>query len=135
MRSIITDSVVLPAPADRLFAMYLDPAQHAAFTGHPVAIGARPGAMFEAFGGQLTGQILHVVELQLIVQSWRSTQFRDEDRDSTLILTFTPEGEHGRIELVHLDVPDHDFDGVNEGWRKFYWSPWRDALLKERRSE
>ena len=129
MRNVITDSVVLPAAAERLFEMYLDPEQHAAFTGQSVTIGAEPGAKFSAFDGQLSGQILHVVAPRLIVQSWRSTQFRDENPDSTLILTFTSEGEQGRIDLVHLDVPDHDVDGVTEGWGKHYWTPWRAYLL------
>ena len=130
MRNVITDSVVLPAGAERLFEMYLDPAQHAALTGFPVVIGAESGAKFEAFEGQLSGQILHLIEPHLIVQSWRSTQFRDEDPDSTLILNFTPERDHGRIDLVHLDVPDHDVEGVTEGWKKFYWEPWREFLSK-----
>lgn len=128
MRTVITDSVVLPADADRLFAMYLDPAEHQAFTGYPVTIGAEPGAEFAAFEGQLSGQILHVVPPRLIVQSWRSTQFRDTDPDSTLILSFAAEGNGGRIELVHLDVPDHDIEGVKQGWGKFYWTPWREYL-------
>ncbi len=124
MRSIITDSVVLPASAEELFAMYLDPDQHSAFTGKPVTIGAGQGAPFEAFDGMLTGKILHVVQSRLIVQSWRSALFHDENPDSTLILTFTSEQEEGRIDLVHLDVPEHDYDDVVAGWKKHYWDPW-----------
>lgn len=131
MRTVITDSIVLPAPAERLFEAYLDPAQHAAFTGHPVKIGVQRGAKFEAFSGQLSGEILHVVAPRLIVQSWRSTKFREEDPDSTLILNFTPEGEQGRIDLVHLDVPDHDVEGVIEGWGKHYWTLWNEMLLRD----
>ncbi len=33
MRNVIRQSVVLPAPADRLFQMYLDPQTHGAITG------------------------------------------------------------------------------------------------------
>lgn len=33
MRSIISQSVVLPATAESLFAMYTDPAKHAVITG------------------------------------------------------------------------------------------------------
>ena len=46
MRSIISQSVVLPAPSERLFAMYIDSAKHAAITGAPVANGvsAQAGA-------------------------------------------------------------------------------------------
>jgi hypothetical protein len=35
MRTVISQSVVLPAPAEGLFAMYTDPAKHAAITGAP----------------------------------------------------------------------------------------------------
>jgi len=131
MRSVIQQSVVLPAAADALFSMYLDPAAHAAFTGWPVEIGPEPGTVFRAFGGQLSGMILAVVQSRLIVQSWRSTKFRAEDGDSTLILQFTPEGAggtSGRIDLVHLDVPEHDYQDVIEGWQKYYWEPWRAYL-------
>jgi len=128
MRSIITDTVVLPAAAEKLFEMYLDPAQHAAFTGKPVTIGAEQGANFEAFDGMLTGTILHVVRPRLVVQSWRSCMFHGENPDSTLILTFITEQNEGRIDLVHLDVPEHDYGGVVAGWKKFYWDPWREYL-------
>ena len=66
MRSIISQSVVLPAPAERLFAMYIDPAKHAAITGAPVAISAEPGAPFQAFNGALTGAILQIIPRRLI---------------------------------------------------------------------
>jgi hypothetical protein len=113
--------------------MYLDPSAHAAFTGFPVAIGSGPGSPFHAFNKQISGQILAVVRPRLVVQSWRSVKFDDADPDSTLILTFTSESANvgeGRIDLVHLDVPEHDFDGVTEGWQKHYWGPWRTYLEK-----
>ena len=108
--------------------MYLDPNSHQAITGAPVAIGNERGAPFEAFNGSLTGTTIEVVKPALIVQSWRSTNFKDTDPDSTLILSFTPKGNEGRIDLIHLDVPDQDYDGVNEGWEKYYWGPWRDYI-------
>jgi activator of HSP90 ATPase len=128
MRSIIRQSVLLPAAAEALYRMYLEPAAHAAFTGAPVVIGDQPGAIFEAFGGVLTGTILEVVQPRLIVQSWRSSIFNAEDPDSTLILLFTPQQDAGRIDLIHLDVPDHDYAGVTQGWEKYYWTPWRAYL-------
>jgi activator of HSP90 ATPase len=131
MRSVIQLSVVLPATAEMLFGMYLDPAEHSAFTGFPVTIGEKPGAPFAAFGGQLSGTILAVVQSQLIVQSWRSMKFYPDDLDSTLILSFMPaDGQpgQGRIDLVHLDVPVHDYQDVIEGWQRYYWTPWRTLL-------
>ena len=57
MRSIIFQSVVLPATAESLFVMYTDPAKHAVITGAPVAISAEPGSPFQAFNGALLAEV------------------------------------------------------------------------------
>ena len=69
-----------------------------------------------------------MIRPRLIVQSWRSINFLADDADSTLILSFTSEGDEGRIDLVHVDVPDQDYDGVKQGWENYYWIPWRNYL-------
>jgi len=120
----------LPAPPDRLFDMYLDAEAHASFTGAPVTIAPRPNTPFRAFNGQLTGSILYLEPKRLIVQSWRSVNWPDDALDSTLVLTFWPEGEGSRIELVQVNVHDDDFGGVSQGWEKYYWTPWRAYLTQ-----
>ena len=114
-----------------MFRMYLDANEHELITGGPVMIDPSVGSRFSAFDGALSGTILATVDPFLIVQSWRSAKFNATDPDSTLILTFKSEADGGRIDLVHLDVPDHDYDGVNEGWTKFYWTPWREYLARK----
>ena len=130
MRSVISQSVVLPAPAATLDDMYMDPVRHAALTGTAVLIGIEPGATFRAFDGAINGTMLCVRPPLLVVQSWRSIHFHDTDPDSTLILTFVPQGRDGRIELMHLDVPEQDYQGVSSGWESFYWAPWRRLLAR-----
>ncbi len=123
-------AVSLPAPPERLFDTYLDPAAHAAITGAPVTIAPRPGAPFQAFNGALTGTILHFEPKRLIVQTWRSVNFPAVALDSVLVLSFWPQEGGGRIELVHVNVPEEDFAGVSTGWEKYYWNPWRAALVR-----
>jgi hypothetical protein len=138
MRNVIEQSVKLPAPAAALFEMYLDAAAHSSITGFPVIISAERGAAFHAFNKQISGEILAVIRPRLIVQSWRSVKFHDDDPDSTLILSFMPEpsnAQDGRIELVHIDVPEHDVRDVTEGWRKHYWEPWRNYLENQENQE
>jgi hypothetical protein len=108
--------------------MYMNPSTHRAITGASVEIGDKRGSEFRAFDGALTGTILEVIRPRLIIKSWRSVNFMAEDPDSTLILSFTSEGDEGRIDLVHLDVPDQDYEGVDQGWEKYYWTPWRTYL-------
>jgi activator of HSP90 ATPase len=133
MSKNLTLAVALPAQPDRLFDMYLDPEQHAAITGAPVAIGPRPGTPFSAFDGVLTGRMLHSEPKRLIVQTWRSGRWPQTAVDSVLILGFWPQDAGARIELVHVNVPDEDFAGVSEGWEKYYWAPWRSYLARETR--
>ncbi|WP_372521964.1 SRPBCC domain-containing protein [Sulfuricaulis sp.] len=128
MPQTIQQSVTLPATPARLFAMYLDPKLHAAITGALVTISPEPGSPFHAFDGALSGTMLYTVPQRLIVQTWRSTHWNNDDLDSILVLTFWPAGEVGRIDLVHVNVADHDVPGVTEGWEKYYWKPWRQYL-------
>jgi hypothetical protein len=58
MRSIVSQSVLLPPPAAGLFEMYMDPPRHAAITGEP-------GSTFEAFGGSISGVMLQVTQPRL----------------------------------------------------------------------
>jgi len=132
MPKTIHQSVTLPAPAGKLYHMYLDPAAHEAITGYPVTISREPGSAFRAFDDMLSGKTLYTIPKRVIVQSWRGHHWKPEDIDSTLVLTFWPEGESGRIELVHVNVADHDYEEVNKGWKKYYWEPWREYLDKTR---
>src|SRR5262249_50132954 len=132
MPKTIHQQVTLPAPAAELYRMYLDPKRHAAITGSPVKIGRRPGAPFRAFNGALSGKTLYTQPGRLIVQTWRSTGFSTRDIDSTLILTFWSRGRSGRVELVHVNVADRDVRGVTNGWRTYYWKPWRAYLRRKR---
>ena len=133
MPRTIQQSVTLPATAGDLYRMYLSPKHHAAITGAPVKISARPGSSFRAFNGALSGKMLCTRPKRMIVQTWRSTGFGQTDLDSTLILTFWPRGKSGRIQLVHVNVADRDARGVTEGWKKYYWRPWRAYLTRRRR--
>ena len=135
MLRVVQQSVVLPASPKALYGMYLSARAHGAIIGSKVEISARPGSKFKAHGGALTGRMLCTVPGRLIVQAWRSIAFHKRDRDSTLILRFLPAGRsrgnmRGRIDLVHVNVPSHDYHGVNKAWKNYYWKPWRKYLAR-----
>ena len=56
--------------------------------------------------------------------------FYKTDPDSILIIKFIGTVKGCRVELVHVNVPDQDFEGVKKGWAKHYWQPWRAYLKK-----
>jgi activator of HSP90 ATPase len=124
----------LPASPDKLFDMYLDPVAHAEFTGLPVTIEPRPGGVFRAFDGMLSGTILHIEPKSLIVQTWRSANWPLTAMNSVLTLSFWSEKDGARIELVQVNVPEEDFAGVSQGWERYYWTPWHNYLIGKTRS-
>ena len=135
MTTVIRQSVEIAALPDELFDAYLDRRRHAAITGGKVSIGTRIGGRFSAFDGMITGRNLQILPKVVIVQSWRAGSWHKDDPDSLLVLAFGPGRAKGcgRIDLVHVAVPDHDLDGVTKGWQQYYWKPWRAYLKGGRR--
>jgi activator of HSP90 ATPase len=131
MIKVIQHMVSLPAKPGTLYDMYINPEIHAAFTGGGVVISPESNSQFMAFDGMIFGRTLSVIPGRQVIQSWRSKEWKESDRDSVLILNFLPDGDAGKIELIHVNVAEGDFDDVNKGWLKYYWKPWRAYLKKE----
>ncbi len=49
------------------------------------------------------------------------------------MLTFSKTENGTQIDLVHVNVPEHDHDGVTNGWETYYWKPWRAYLAQRTR--
>jgi len=130
MSTPIRQSIVLKAPPAALFDAFLDSKKHSQITGAPARVSRRAGGRFTAFGGALSGRNLLLVPGRMIVQAWRSTQFKTSDPDSILVLTFSKAAGGSRIDLVHVNVPAHDHKGVTKGWPKYYWAPWKSHLAR-----
>jgi activator of HSP90 ATPase len=124
----IEQVVELPASSDCLFDAYLDPLEHGRITGSLVAISSAIGSEFSAFNGLIRGRNLLIVPKRMIVQSWRAASWTETDLDSVVVLVFDPTVTGGRITLTHSNVPEHDHQGVTDGWEKYYWTPWRAYL-------
>jgi activator of HSP90 ATPase len=128
MTKTIQQSVKFSASPDTLYGMYMDSKKHSSITGAPAKIGRKAGSPFSAFGDMLEGRTLLLVPGKMVVQAWRSGAWKKTDADSILVLTFSKDGSGGRVDLAHVNVPEHDHQGVTKGWEKYYWKPWRAYL-------
>jgi uncharacterized protein YndB with AHSA1/START domain len=129
MRRIVQQSVELPAPPGELYAMYLDPEAHASFTGGgSVTIKAEVGSEWSAFDGRIHGRILSLTPELEIVQSWRSFEWAEQERDSVLVLAFSPSAAGTTVDLAQVYVPERLYDTLVAGWPTRYWQPWRKYL-------
>lgn len=131
MTKTIEQSVEFPVPPERLFDIYTDSKKHSAATGGKATVSRKVGAKFTAFDGMLSGRNLIVIPNRMIVQAWRAYHWKKTDPDSILVLRFSKTRRGGRIDLAHVNVPEHDHAGVTNGWPKYYWEPWRAYLKKK----
>ena len=130
MAKTITQKVVFKnTSTDTLYSMYLDSVHHSAITnGKAAKISATEGSEYSANGGGHSGKILQLISDKLIVQSFVAADWKKEDIVSTLILLFEQKGKDAVIQMTHANIPDNQAETIREGWKKFYWSPWKKYL-------
>ncbi|MCJ1312209.1 hypothetical protein MMC25_005883 [Agyrium rufum] len=107
--------------AQELYTTFTDPLRLAAFTRSPPTVfeGARPGAKFALFGGNVSGKYIELEEPRKIVQEWRLQQW--------------PQGHFSRLEIV-FDQNDVDavtvmrvnWSGVPVGQEEVTLRNWRE---------
>src|SRR5438477_13137186 len=97
---------IVPAEPDRVFAAWMDSREHAAFTGGGEAV-VEPwsGGRFIAWDGYMHGTILGLEPGKRIVQTWRTSEFAPEARDSRLAVAFEPGRGGTRVGIGHVDLP------------------------------
>jgi activator of HSP90 ATPase len=125
MTKAIQHSARFPVSPKQLFETYLDSRQHSAATGGRARMSRKAGGKFTAWNGQLSGHNLLIVPGRLIVQAWRSVNFKPSDPDSILVLRFSRAPGGSQVDLVHANVAAQDHAGVTQGWHKYYWEPWK----------
>lgn len=115
--------VELPVSAKALYAAWLDSDQHTAFTGGVAEVTDLIDEYFEAWDGYISGMNTDLEFPNRIVQSWRTTEFGDEEDDSVLELTFEDTDMGCKMTLNHTQLPDGTADKYTKGWEEHYFEP------------
>jgi activator of HSP90 ATPase len=134
MSKTIHQKVTFRASPDALFDTYLSSRKHSAATDAKAVMSRRVGGTFSAHAGHLRGRNLAIVPKRLIVQSWRGSNWKKGDLDSTLVLVFSRVPGGGRISMTHVNVPDANAASIKRGWDDYYWKPWKKYLRQKSRA-
>jgi activator of HSP90 ATPase len=118
----------------KLYELFMNSTKHTGATGMPAKISPKVGGKWSAFGGMILGKNLVLIPNRMIVQTWRSSEWKKADPDSILVVTFEKSAGGGsQVDLAHIGVPEYDREGVRQGWVKFYWEPWKAYLATKKR--
>ena len=116
--------MIIAAEPQRVFSTWMDSREHAAFTGGGEAV-VEPwsGGRFIAWDGYIHGILLGVDEGRRIVQTWRTTEFGPEYRDSRVVVEFEAARGGTRVVVRHSDVPPGFVKKYEKGWVEHYLKP------------
>lgn len=131
-RTIIQTVTFKNTSPEILYGIYMDSKKHSDATGGEAKITSKEGASYSAWDGYITGKNFQLMKNKIIVQSWRSGDFKTTDLDSTLILQFYKKGKDAILLMVHANVPAQAYPGIKKGWDDFYWKPWKIYLSKNK---
>ena len=111
-----------------IYDLYMNAKMHSMITDGPVEISEKVGSNFNAFGGYITGKNLQLVKNQLIVQSWRGSDWNTNDSDSAFLLSLEQKGNDVQLNMIHANIPDDKEKDLDKGWQDHYWNPWKQHI-------
>lgn len=119
----VTDNEEFRTTAAELFQTFTDPQRIAAFTRAPPKVfeGAKKGAKFELFGGNVSGEYLELEEPTKIVQSWRLDQW-PKGHYSTLQIEFD-QNDVDSVTTMRVEwtgVPVGQEEVTKRNWLEYY---------------
>ena len=115
-------SAVIPASPIEVYKAWLDSKSHSQMTGGKAKVSAKVGESFQAWDGYITGKNLILEPGKRIVQSWRTSEFKDSEEDSQIELSLEPVKEGTKLTLRHTNLPANG-EQYEQGWVDNYFAP------------
>jgi activator of HSP90 ATPase len=126
----IHQSVTFKASPHEVYELIMDSKKHAKFTGVPVKMSRKIGEKFSIYSGDIVGINLELVPDQIIVQSWRYSDWPENHfSKASFLLSETPDGT--KLTFTQTDVPEEHYEDIAQGWKDFYWKPMKQMLEKK----
>lgn len=121
---------VFPVPPKKIYEAWMDSAEHSAFTDSEALIDPLVGGKFSAWDGYITGKTITLEPFKRILQSWRTTNFTEDDPDSLLEIIIEAMDSGSKVTLNHTGLPDGSKDEYIKGWEDFYFAPMQEYFSK-----
>lgn len=116
-------SCVLPTKAAQVYKDWLSNDGHSEMTGGAAEAIAEVGSKHTAWDGYIWGVQLELSPNTYIKQTWRSTQFEDQHKDSVLEVHLEDTEEGCKVKLIHSDIPEGQGSSYASGWQEHYFDP------------
>ena len=109
---------LIPAPPEDVYLALTNPNTIYLWSGDKAEMSTEPGSEFSLWDGSIVGRNLEFEENKKIVQQW---YFGEQEDPSVVTLKLHPDAAGTSVELRHTNIPDQDFEDIQEGWIQMYF--------------
>jgi len=117
-----------PVNASTVYDAWLDSKEHSKMTGGEANCNNQEGGEFSAWDGYITGKNIQLTQHKKIVQSWRTSDFSENDEDSDLIIEIQDHVEGCELIMIHKNIPAGQPD-YKQGWIDHYFDPMKTYFV------
>ena len=126
MTESITVTAVFNTNRQKIFQAWLNSRKHKEFTGSTAKASSEKGGKFMAWDGYISGKNLELDPFERILQSWRTTEFNENDPDSIVEILFEEKNGKTTVTINHSNIPEGQGKEYKKGWIDFYFKPMKE---------
>jgi len=127
MKRTIKKVYKISSSVDHVWKALVDPETIDEWGGGPSKMDSKVGYDFELWNGDIYGKNVEVIENSKLVQEWFSG---DWAKPSMVTFTLKNDLTGTILELEQINVPEDEFDDIEQGWDEFYLGPMKAMLEK-----
>jgi activator of HSP90 ATPase len=120
-----TLKTTINARAEQIYQAWLSSEGHTKMTGGSASITDKVGDNFSAWDGYIEGVNIAIEPFNRIFQSWRTTEFEKEEKDSLVEILLSENLGLTELTLIHSNLPESGEHYI-KGWENHYFQPMKD---------
>lgn len=110
---------------DLVWQALVNPTKITGWGAGPAEMSDKAGYKFKLWGGDIYGKNTKVKANRLLAQEWYGGEWPEA---SNVTIKLSEKNSVTKIELVHTNVPDTEYDSISEGWDSYYFGPMKEYL-------
>jgi activator of HSP90 ATPase len=113
---------IIDTSQEEIYLTWLNSDGHSKMTRVTASISDRVGEKFTTGDGYIEGVNLELERNKRIVQSWRTSDFKESDEDSQIEILLKELDGQTELTLIHKNLSDHG-EQYKKGWDDHYFKP------------
>lgn len=117
----------IKAPIEKVWKCLVDAAEIEKWGAGAATMDDKAGTEFKLWGGDVYGRNLQVIPNKSLMQEWYGGKW---EKPSKVIFVLTEIKGGTLVYLHHEGVPEHEYEAIKDGWKRYYLGEIKKYLEK-----